>query len=142
MRENRFRGSPVAWWELKRDVVGRFGLGRVGAISEQTHLQRYDLSPIAGAAPVLRLVLTGSEPTLDVNLTAFAQESLAGIRKRSECDYAMPFGTLLLGTAPIRETLGRGLVRARDRSLAGRSANSRSDDNSLRGSRWSSLLRC
>ena len=37
---------------------------------------------------------------------------------------------------------GRGLVRARDRSLAGRWANSRSDDLSRRGCRWSSLLRC
>src|SRR5271155_1031602 len=91
------------------NIVARLRLGRVAvrAISEQAHLQGYDLGPIARAASVLRFVLAGSEPTLDVNLTAFAQEPLACIRKRSECDHAMPFGTLLLGTAPIRETLGR-----------------------------------
>jgi len=93
--------------KLKGDVVGCFGLGRVDAIAEHTELPRQDFSPVTFAASVLRFVLAGSEPTLDVNLTAFAQEPLARIRKRSECDHAMPFGTLLLGTAPIRETLGR-----------------------------------
>jgi hypothetical protein len=74
LRENRFRGSPVACWELKRYVVGRFGLGRVGAIAEHAELPRHDFSPVTFAASVLRFVLEGSEPTLDVNLTAFAQE--------------------------------------------------------------------
>jgi hypothetical protein len=92
--------------KLKGDVVGCFGLGRVGAIAEHAELPRHDFSPVTFAASVFHFVLAGSEPTLDVNLTAFAQEPLAGIRKRSERDHAMPFGTLLLGTAPIRETLG------------------------------------
>jgi hypothetical protein len=40
--ENRFRGSPVLETALliNRDVVGRFGLGRVGAIAEQVELPR------------------------------------------------------------------------------------------------------
>ena len=101
------RGPPVCVPKLKGDVVRRFGLGRVGAIAEQAELPRHDFSPVTFAASVLRFVLAGSEPALDVNLTAFAQEPLARIRKRSERDYAMPFGTLLLGTAPIRETCGR-----------------------------------
>jgi hypothetical protein len=96
--------------KLKGDVVGTLSLGRVGAIAEYAELSRDDFGPVAFAASVLRFVLAGSQPTLDVNLTAFAQEPLARIRKRSECDYAMPFGTLLLGTAPIRETL-RGRQR-------------------------------
>jgi hypothetical protein len=40
---------------------------------DQQHA-RYDLSPVAFAAAVLRFILAGSEPSFDVNLTAFAQE--------------------------------------------------------------------
>ena len=67
-------------------------LGRVAFVRlpSMTHLQRDDFGPVALAAPVLRLVLAGSQPTLDVNLAAFAQEPLARIRKRPECDHAMP----------------------------------------------------
>src|SRR5208282_618300 len=46
-------------------------------------------------------------PTLDVNLAAFAQKPLARIGQPSERHHAMPFGALLLGTAPVRETFGR-----------------------------------
>jgi len=63
---------------LKGNVVGRLGLGRVGALAEHAELPRDDFSPVTFAASVLRFVLAGSEPTLDVNLTAFAQELLAG----------------------------------------------------------------
>src|SRR6266851_2355104 len=93
--------------KLKGDVVGSFSRGRIRALAKKADLTGHDFSAVTPTAAVLRFVLSGSEPTLDVNLTAFAQEPLARIRKRSECDHAMPFGTLLLGTAPIRETLGR-----------------------------------
>jgi hypothetical protein len=84
LRENRFRGSPVPWWELKRDVVGCFSLGRVGAIAEQAELPRHDFSPGTLAASVLGFVLAASEPSFDVNLTAFAEEPIARIGQRSE----------------------------------------------------------
>ena len=106
--ENRVRGSPVAWWELKWYVVGRFGLGRVGAIAKQAELPRHDFSPVTFAASVLRFVLAGREPSLDVNLAAFAQEPLARVGQPSERDDPMPIGALLLRAVPIHETLGRG----------------------------------
>jgi len=91
---------------LKGNVVRRLGLGRVGALAEQAELPRHDFSPVALTACVLRLVLAGSKPSFDVDLPAFGQESLARIGEPAECDDAMPFGALLLQTAPIRETLG------------------------------------
>ena len=61
-------------------------LRRVGAITEQLELTRYDFSPITFAASVLGVVLAGSKPSFDVNLTAFAEEPLARIGQPSERD--------------------------------------------------------
>jgi hypothetical protein len=82
--EDRFRGSPAECRNLKRDVVGSFSRLRVDTVPEQAELPRYDFSTVALAAPVLRLVLAGSQPTLDIDLPAFAQEPLARIREPSE----------------------------------------------------------
>lgn len=57
---------------LKGDVIGRVGLVRVGAIAEQAELSRYDFSPVAFAATVVRFVLAGRKPPFDVNSAAFA----------------------------------------------------------------------
>jgi hypothetical protein len=93
---------------LKGDVLGRLGLGPVGAIAEQTELPRYDFSPVAFAASVLGFVLAGIKPSFDVYLTAFAQEPVAGIGQLSERDDPMPICTLLLRAVAVRKTLGRG----------------------------------
>jgi hypothetical protein len=50
------------------------------------------------AAAALGFVLASSKPPLDVNLTAFAQEPVAGIGQRSECDDPMPIGAFLFRT--------------------------------------------
>src|SRR5208282_572219 len=102
------RLSRVCVPKLKGDVVGRFGLGSVGAIAEQAKLPRHDFSPVTFTASVLRFVLAGCKPALDVNLTAFAQEPLARIGQPSERDDPMPISALLLRAVPIRKTLGRG----------------------------------
>ena len=53
-------------------------LGAFGTIAQQAELPRHDFSPVTLAASVLRFVLAGRQPALDVNLTAFTQEPLAG----------------------------------------------------------------
>src|SRR5271156_897 len=92
------------------DVVARFRFRRVAvrASAEHAHLKRYNLGAAALSASVLRLVLPGRQPSFDVDLAAFGQKLLAGVSKLPERNHAMPFRTLLLGTAPIRETRGRG----------------------------------
>jgi hypothetical protein len=91
----------------KRDVVGSFSVGRVAvrAVSEQAELPRDDFSPVAFTAPVLRFVLTGSKPSFDINLTAFAQEPVARIGQLSECDDPMPIGALLFRAVAVRKPL-------------------------------------
>jgi hypothetical protein len=92
------------------DVVARFGFRGVAvrASAEHAHLKRYNLGAAALSASVLRLVLTGRKPSFDIDLAAFGQEPLARIRKRSKCDYAMPFSPLLLPAIAILEPRGRG----------------------------------
>jgi hypothetical protein len=68
------------------------GLGHVGG---QAELERNDSSPVTFAASVLRFVLAGSKPSLDVDLAAFAQEPVACIRQSSERNDPMPFRALL-----------------------------------------------
>src|SRR5271155_1816559 len=90
------------------DVVARFRFLRViRPIAEHAHLKRYDLGAVALPASVLRLVLTGRKPSFDVDLAAFGQELLAGVREFSERDHAMPFGPLLLLAVAILESRGR-----------------------------------
>src|SRR5258706_15305080 len=95
---------PPGVRRLERDVVGSFSLGRVAicAVAEQTELPRYDFSPVASAASVLGFVLAGSKPPLDVNLTAFAQETLARISQLSESDDPMPTGAGLFRAGAVR----------------------------------------
>jgi hypothetical protein len=77
-------------------------------ISQQTHLQHYDLGLIADATAVLFLVLAGSQPPLDVDLASLRKQALAVIRELPESDHAVPFGPLLSLAASIREPrLGR-----------------------------------
>src|ERR1700736_2584688 len=98
MVEGRTAFTVPPWMgRLERDVVGSFSLGRVTirAVADQTKLPRHDLGPVAFAASVLRFVLAGSEPSFDVNLTAFAQKPIARIGPRSECDDPMPIRALL-----------------------------------------------
>src|SRR6266851_421117 len=91
--------------ELKGDLVGRIGVGRLGTIAEQAKLPCYDFSPIAFAASALRFILLGSEATLDVNLPAFAQEPLARIGQPSERHDPIPFRALLFRAVPVRKPL-------------------------------------
>src|ERR1700685_1924595 len=92
------------------DVVARFRFRRVAvrAIAEHAHLKRYNLGAAALSASVLRLVLTGRQPALDVDLAAFGQELLAGASKLPERNHAMPFSPLLLLAIAILETRGCG----------------------------------
>ena len=82
-------------------------MGYVDPATEHVELARHDFSPVTFAASVLRIVLAGSEPTLDVNLTAFAQEPLARFGQPSECDDPMPIGALLFRAIPVRKPLRR-----------------------------------
>src|SRR5260370_15061981 len=84
----------VAWWELKRDVVGCFSLGRVGAIAEHAELPRDDFSPVAFAASVLRFVLAGSSPSPPVKPPALFPVPLrlvgATFQPRTPCALPAP----------------------------------------------------
>jgi hypothetical protein len=62
-----------------------------------------DLGPVAFAAAVLRFVLARIQPSLDVNLTAFAQQSLAVVREFSESNDPVPFNALLLVAVAVFE---------------------------------------
>jgi hypothetical protein len=89
----------------KWDVVGRLGRCRGSVpISEQAELQRDDFSLIAGAAPILRGVLTSGQTAFDVDLAAFAKQALAIVREPPKGNYTKPFGVLLLITVAIRES--------------------------------------
>src|SRR5258708_4796516 len=106
MVEGRTAFTVPPWMgRLERDVVGSFSLGRVAvrAVAEQTELPRHDFSPVAFAASVLRFVMAGSEPSFDINLTAFAQEPVARIGQRSECDDPMPIRALLFCAVAVRK---------------------------------------
>jgi hypothetical protein len=105
-----FGGEPLSRLsrievKLKGDVVGSFSRERIRALGEKADLTGHDFGPVALAAAVLGFVLAGSQPTLDVNLTAFAQEPLARIGQLSECDDPMPIGALLLCTVAVRKPL-------------------------------------
>jgi hypothetical protein len=113
-----FRRLSLRRLELKRDVVGSFSPGRVAvrAVAEQAELPRHDFSPVALAASVLSFVHAGSEPSFDVNLTAFAQEPVARIGQRSECDDPMPISALLFRAIAVRKALRSKPTRNSPRS--------------------------
>src|SRR5216684_1727374 len=89
--------------KLKGDVVGSFSRGRIRALAEKADLTGHDFGPVALAASVLRVVLAGSQPTLDIDLPTFAQEPLARIGQPSECDDPMPIGALLFRAVAVRK---------------------------------------
>lgn len=76
-------------------------------VAEQVELPRYDFSPVAFAAPFLRFVLAGSQPTFDVDLSALVRNCSHLSASRPKAAIRVPFRALLLSAVPIRETLGR-----------------------------------
>jgi len=88
-------------------VQSRIGASGAGALAEKPDLTGHDVSPISLPASVLRLVLAGSQPSFDVDLSAFAEKLLAYVSEPSERDHAMPFRLLLPCAITIREPLSR-----------------------------------
>jgi hypothetical protein len=82
-------------------------LGAISAPSEKPDLPGHNLGPIALPRAILRLVLTGRPPSLDIDLAAFAEILAAEVGQLPEDHDAVPFGTFLLCAAAVLETLGR-----------------------------------
>jgi hypothetical protein len=104
-------GEPLARPSRHRTVEWSLACSRlacrIAAPSQKPDLPRDDFRAVPLAAAVLRFVLAGRQPSLDIDLAAFTEKLPARLGELPESHDAVPFGPLLLPAIAVGKPLGR-----------------------------------